>query len=141
MTDATKIAVIGSNSFSGASFSAFALDQGAEVLGMSRSPEPHEAFLPYRWGNNAAGFRFFQHDLNCDLDAIMDVIERERPEYVINFAAQSMVPQSWDHPEHWFMTNVVSTVKLHERLRHCELHALLCARHDARSLRLDRWFH
>ena len=28
--------------------------------------------------------------------------------------------ESWKHPDHWFMTNVVSTVRLHERLRHCD---------------------
>ena len=31
-----------------------------------------------------------------------------------------MVGESWKHPDHWFMTNVVSTVRLHERLRHCD---------------------
>ena len=36
---------------------------------------------------------------------------------MVNFAAQSMVEESWQHPEHWFMTNVVSTVRLHDRLR------------------------
>ncbi len=47
----------------------------------------------------------------------MALLERERPAYVVNFAAQSMVAESWLHPEHWFMTNVVSTVRLHDRLR------------------------
>ena len=111
---------MGSNSFSGASFSAFALTQGAEVLGLSRSTEPHAAFLPYQSEPNADGFRFFRLDLNHDLDEIMAVIEHERPEYVINFAALSMVPQSWENPDHWFTTNLVSTVRMHERLRHCD---------------------
>ena len=50
----------------------------------------------------------------------MGIVRAERPEYVVNFAAQSMVGESWKHPEHWFMTNVVSTVRLHERLRQCD---------------------
>ena len=116
-----KIVVIGSNSFSGASFSKSALNNGAEVIGMSRSKEPHVAFLPYRWeGVKKENFKFYQYDLNNDLDLIMDVINEERPDYVINFAAQSMVAQSWDNPDHWFMTNVVSSVRLHDRLRHCD---------------------
>ncbi len=118
MTD--KIAVIGSNSFSGATFAAFALDQGAEVLGISRSVEPDPAFLPYRWSAKSKGFRFFQFDLNRNLDEIMSLIDNEKPAYVVNFAAQSMVAQSWQEPEHWFQTNVVSTVKFHDRLRRCE---------------------
>jgi dTDP-glucose 4,6-dehydratase len=36
---------------------------------------------------------------------------------VVNFAAQSMVGESWKNPDHWMMTNVVSTVRLHDRLR------------------------
>ena len=120
MSELARILVVGSNSFSGASFCATALERGAEVIGMSRSAEPHEAFLPYVWGEHRAGFRFFQLDLNADLDRIMEVIERERPTVVVNFAAQSMVAQSWDNPDHWFMTNVVSSLRFHERLRHCE---------------------
>ena len=28
-----------------------------------------------------------------------------RPEAIVNFAAQSEVAPSWDHPEHWYETN------------------------------------
>jgi dTDP-glucose 4,6-dehydratase len=49
----------------------------------------------------------------------MDLIENERPAHVVNFAAQSMVAESWKNPDHWFLTNVVSTVRFHDRLRHC----------------------
>ena len=113
-----KIAVLGSNSFSGASFSDYALEQGAEVIGISRSAEPHRVFLPYRWTGRDSAFRFHALDLNHHLDEIADLIARERPQYVVNFAAQSMVGESWANPDHWFMTNAVSTVRLHERLRH-----------------------
>jgi dTDP-glucose 4,6-dehydratase len=43
-----------------------------------------------------------------------------RPGYVVNFAAQSMVAESWENPEHWMMTNVVSNVMLHDKLRRCD---------------------
>lgn len=112
-----KIVVIGSNSFSGASFVEFALEQGADVIGISRSAEPSPAFLPYRWRDHAGSFRFFLYDLNNHLDEIMGVLDRETPPYVVNFAAQSMVGESWKYPEHWFQTNVVAAVKLHDRLR------------------------
>jgi dTDP-glucose 4,6-dehydratase len=116
----TKCIVIGSNSFSGASFVDFLLDQGVEVIGTSRSPEAHSVFLPYRWSRKKATYRFSQCDLNHDLDKLMALVNSERPEYVVNFAAQSMVGESWKNPDHWFMTNVVSAVRLHERLRHCD---------------------
>jgi dTDP-glucose 4,6-dehydratase len=110
--------VLGSNSFSGASFVAHLLEREHRVLGVSRSAEPIAAFLPYKW-RAQQGFHFHQLDLNRDLDEITSLIGSERPDYVVNFAAQSMVAESWQHPEHWFETNVVATVKLHDRLRHC----------------------
>jgi dTDP-glucose 4,6-dehydratase len=117
VSKAGRFLVLGSNSFSGATFVDHLLQQGADVLGVSRSPEPHHAFLPYRWSDGAGQFRFVQLDLNHDLDAIVDLVRDTRPDIVANFAAQSMVAESWHNPDHWFITNVVSTIRLHEQLR------------------------
>ena len=114
-----SIFVIGSNSFSGASFIDFALQKGVGVTGTSRSAEPIDAMAPYKWGDHSK-FEFHQLDLNEDLDRISDLLHLTKPRYVVNFAAQSMVGESWQHPEHWFMTNVVSTIKLHDTLRKCD---------------------
>lgn len=120
MAGAGAVLVLASNSFSGASFIDFLLRQGARVVGVSRSPEAHRVFLPYRWSKRDGEFVFHQCDLNRDLDRLMEIVNTEKPAYVVNFAAQSMVGESWKYPDHWFMTNVVSTVRLHERLRHCD---------------------
>jgi dTDP-glucose 4,6-dehydratase len=97
------------------------------VLATSRSAEPHEAFLPYRWSANRDAVSFERIDLNSDLDKLDALMRRERPSHVVNFAAQSMVAESWQHPDHWMMTNVVSAVRLHDMLR----------RHDG----LERYIH
>jgi dTDP-glucose 4,6-dehydratase len=117
-----KILVVGSNSFSGASLIDHALQGGLEVVGLSRSPQASAVFLPYRWRTREENsrFRFRQLDLNRDLPAIMELIRDFRPGYVVNFAAQSMVAESWENPEHWMMTNVVSNVMLHDKLRTCD---------------------
>jgi dTDP-glucose 4,6-dehydratase len=112
-----KIVVIGSNSFSGSHFIDFALEEGAEVIGISRSPELHPVFLPYKKRQNAP-FRFYQLDLNQNLSRILEIIEENRPDYIVDFASQSMVAESWQNPEHWFQTNVVATIKFHDKLRH-----------------------
>jgi len=114
-----KVVVIGSNSFSGAGFTAYMLDNGFDVIGMSRSQEPDNVLLPYKWKDDT-NFTFHKLDLNNDLKSMMEVINDAKPDYVFNFAAQSMVGQSWEFPEHWFMTNIISTVKLHDQLRKCE---------------------
>jgi len=115
---AEKFLVIGSNSFSGAHFVDYLLQEKAQVLGVSRSDELHPVFLPYKQRPNAA-FEFQQLDLNRDLDRLTALLDRFAPDYVVNFAAQSMVGESWQHPEHWFQTNVVATVQLHDALRRC----------------------
>jgi len=112
------IFVIGSNSFSGASFVDFALQQGVKVIGTSRSVEPIDAMLPYKWREHG-NFSFHQLDLNKDLAGIESLLQDLKPRYVVNFAAQSMVGESWHSPQDWFMTNVVSTVNLHDILRKC----------------------
>ena len=114
-----KIFVIGSNSFSGATFAAHVLREGAEVIGASRSPEPVRSLLPYRWlPEEALGrFEFAQLDLNQDGPALLHRIGDFRPDYVVNFAAQSMVAESWANPDHWYQTNVMANVRLHEGLR------------------------
>lgn len=114
-----RIAIIGSNSFSGASFARHCLAQGFEVLGASRSEEPASCFLPYRWlpAVRRKSFRFVRADLNHDLDALMAALDDFQPDYVVNFAAQGMVAQSWQQPAHWYQTNVVANVLFHDRLR------------------------
>ncbi|MCP4138369.1 MAG: NAD-dependent epimerase/dehydratase family protein [bacterium] len=112
-----KILVIGSNSFSGASFVDYAIEKGAEVIGISRSSEPDSVFLPYKKRKNT-DFQFHKLDLNSDLDRIMQIAREFTPDYVVNYAAQSMVAESWLHPEHWFQTNAVAMVRLHDQLRH-----------------------
>lgn len=116
----TKVLVLGSNSFSGSSFISTLLKEGVDVIGASRSDEKNDVFLPYRWGQFKGQFRFEKIDLNHDLDALDALIRQERTSTIINFAAQSMVGQSWDHPEDWMTTNVVSASKLAERLRHVD---------------------
>lgn len=117
-----KILVIGSNSFSGASFVAHALTEGATVVGVSRSSELAPVFLPYRWLPSVQQevFSFHQIDLNHDLANLGDTLREFRPEYVVNFSSQSMVAESWQNPDHWMQTNVVATIRLHELLRKCD---------------------
>jgi dTDP-glucose 4,6-dehydratase len=112
-----RFLVLGSNSFSGATFVDFVARQGHEVVATSRSEEAHEAFLPYRWRDHEGRVRFQRIDINHDLDALDALMKAERITHVVNFAAQSMVGQSWLNPDHWMMTNVVSAVRLHDRLR------------------------
>lgn len=112
MSQERKIVVIGSNSFSGSDLIDLLLDDDRnEVIGISRSPEKSALFLPYK-RRQTANFRFHQLDLNIHAPQIMELLDSFEPEYVVNFAAQSEVGPSWEHPEQWFQTNAVSLAKL-----------------------------
>jgi dTDP-glucose 4,6-dehydratase len=112
----SRIAVIGSNSFSGAHFIDHALTQGYEVVGFSRSAETHGVFLPYKRNPNK-NFRFVQAHLAADQEKIAGIIRDEKISHVVNFAAQGMVAESWQNPLQWFATNTIAHIGLHERLR------------------------
>jgi len=112
-----KFLVIGSNSFSGAQFIKFLLENNNDVLGVSRSNEINDVYLPYKWGNGKGSFKFYQIDINHQLTELIDILNEFKPEYIVNFAAQGMVAQSWETPEDWYQTNVVGQVKLHDQLR------------------------
>ena len=90
-----KVAVIGSNSFSGSNFINFLLKRDYEVLAISRSKEYHDVFLPYKWSTKSpSNLTFYQMDVNKDLTNIVEKIKLFKPKYIINFAAQGMVAES-----------------------------------------------
>jgi len=112
-----KIAVIGSNSFSASHFIDYVLENSDyDIIGISRSAESNTIFLPYKRHGDKR-FKFFQLDLNNELDKIIELFIKENVEIVVNYAAQGMVGQSWENPLHWFGTNTLSIVALTDRLR------------------------
>jgi dTDP-glucose 4,6-dehydratase len=58
---------------------------------------------------------------------LLQLCDDERPEMIVNFAAQSEVAPSWEHPEHWFETNCVALSRL--------------VNHLARKDYLERYLH
>jgi len=86
-----KVAVIGSNSFSGSHFIDLLLsDTDYEVIGISRSDEKNDFYLPYK-KRDLSKFQFHKLDLNKDMDKILSLLDEIKPEYIVNFASQSMV--------------------------------------------------
>lgn len=111
-----KVLVIGSNSFSGSTFVKFLLEKEFQVVGISRSPEEYRSLLPHLWSKNLNDYQFKQFDLNNDLAEIAAYIKNEKFEIIYNFAAQSMVGESWSIPEDWIRTNVYSLSSLIKQL-------------------------
>jgi len=114
-----KIAVIGSNSFFGSHFIDYLLSKTPwEVIGISRSPENKAVFLPYFFNKNKEKrFTFFKGELGRNSQKLAALLDKEKPAVVVNFAAQSNVPASWQNPENWFMTNCLGIIRLTHHLK------------------------
>lgn len=53
-------------------------------------------------------FKFFKANI-CDRKAIYEIFESEKPEIVVNFAAESHVDRSIENPEVFLQTNILGT--------------------------------
>lgn len=117
-----KIVVLGSNSFWGQDFIDLVLrETDAQVVGISRSPEKHPVFLSYReYPKLVSRFQFHRIDIASDTSSLLDLLDDKRPDWIVNFAAQSQVVESWLHPEQWIETNVSALARIVNHLRHQE---------------------
>lgn len=61
-------------------------------------------------------FRFVKADI-CDMDAVCRVFEEEKPDLVVNFAAESHVDRSIEDPSVFLQTNVIGTQVLMDACR------------------------
>lgn len=112
--------ILGCNSFAGSTLVDHLLSKGERVIGINRSLEYSPVLRPYSINPNIKNFTFYQADLNKDFPIALEIIHKYKPKYVIDFAGQGMVAESWQNPDQWYATNILSKVKLHEVLRHCD---------------------
>ncbi|MBT9141749.1 MAG: dTDP-glucose 4,6-dehydratase 2 [Syntrophomonadaceae bacterium] len=111
--------IIGSNCFTGSHIvDALLEDPQNQVVGISRSHEYKDFFLPYkRWQNPQ--FRFYQIDLVRQFGEVVQLLDKVKPQVVINVAALSEVALSHERPVEYFETNTLGVVKLCNHLRAC----------------------
>lgn len=112
-----KILVLGSSSFSGRSLIRSILDRGDEneVIGVYRKTvlnTPYDAAEMHK-----QDFQDICLDINTDYLEIANIVRKERVTHVVNFAAMSMVAESWSVPSRWYQTNIWSLAKLVEVLQ------------------------
>ena len=122
-----QILVIGSNSFAGSQFIDFLLDKKFNVVGVSRRKEIDNKYLRYKTNKNLDKFTFYKINLNfkSDINKLIKIIKKNKIKYLVNFAAQGMVAESWINPEDWYTTNVVSNSILIKKLSNLKLRKFL----------------
>lgn len=112
-----KVLILGSNSLA-ASWTIYELlNKKIKVIGINRSDELMMSFLKHKSSKFLKFYKFYKFDLNKNNDKIIELILTEKPQIIIDFAGQGMVSPSWNFPDQWYFTNVVSKVKIHNALK------------------------
>lgn len=108
-----NVVIIGSNSFTGSHFCKYLIKKKFTIIAISRSSFPLKEFTPIKKNKR---FEFHKLDINKNLDNILKIILRKKPKYIVNFASQSMVGESWNNPKDWLYTNSVSIPLLYDKI-------------------------
>ena len=106
-----RVCILGAGGCFGQNLAMYLKPFGYEVMGIGRSetkPEPYS--LGFRWD-------YRPYHLVGDFNSAWREIEEFNPEVIINFAAQAgLVPQSWQYPEPFYLTNTILPAKIAQHL-------------------------
>lgn len=115
MTGKTYAILGGGGSF-GIHASLYLLDHAApkKVIGIGRQalrPEPFSLNIEYR-----EGYEYHTRHVTHELDLLLELLDKEKPEVIVNFAAQGEGAVSWKHSWRFFETNSMALSRLTEEL-------------------------
>ncbi len=113
-----KFLILGSNSFSaGYLIKRLINNKNYDVICVSRSKKYIKELSPFQDQKINHLIKFYQIDINNNIAKLFNLINHFKPNYVLNYAAQGEVRNSWIYPLDWYHTNVLSTIKLIEFLK------------------------
>jgi dTDP-glucose 4,6-dehydratase len=112
----SRLLILGSNSTAGSYAAYYFSREGYDVIATSRSKQGPTSQLPYLF-KNCPPVSYCIYNLNSSVAVQSALLNEISPDYILNFASQSMVGQSWDKPCDWMQTNCVGQTALLEALR------------------------
>jgi CDP-glucose 4,6-dehydratase len=109
-----RVLVTGHTGFKGSWLAEWLLHLGAEVDGLALPPPTNPSLfealnLEHRLKHHVGDIR--------DEGFVRETIEDAKPDYVFHLAAQSLVRESYQHPDETYAINVTGTINLLEALR------------------------
>lgn len=116
MNESETILILGLNSFSGAVTASKLLEEGFNVIGVNRSREIETPYRPYFKQELNSQLKIYELGSNYSGKKIVEICDEYDIPTILNFAAQSMVGQSWKYPWDWYQTNCVWLSKLTSEL-------------------------
>src|SRR3990172_6380744 len=85
-----------------------------KVIGIGRTPLRPEPFsLNVEKRKN---YEYHAYHVNYEMDSVMELLDKERPQVIINYAAQGEGAVSWKKSWRFFETNSMALAKLSEEL-------------------------
>ncbi len=124
-----KILVTGAAGFIGAALSQRLLERGDQILGVDNLNDYYDVSLKKARLNRlmgSGGFSFVQLDI-ADRQGMAELFGREKPQRVVNMAAQAGVRYSLVNPHAYVDTNIVGFMNVLEGCRHNEVDHLVYA--------------
>lgn len=85
-----------------------------KVLGIGRNPLRPEPFSLGIEKNPL--YRYHAYHVTYEIDLLLELLDREKPEVIINYAAQGEGAVSWKHSWRFFETNSMGLARLAEEL-------------------------
>ncbi len=109
-------AIIGAGGSFGIHTALYLLDNAdpKKVIGIGRNPLRPEPFtLNVEKRKN---FRYHAYHITYEMDSVLEVLDKEKPDVIINYAAQGEGAVSWKKSWRFFETNSMALAKLSEEL-------------------------
>jgi len=112
-----KYAVLGGGGSFGLHTCQYLLDQPdtARVVSIGRNQPKPEPFT-LNIGLNDKRYSYHSYHVTYELDLLLELLDREKPETIINYAAQGEGAVSWKNSWRFFETNSMALARLSEEL-------------------------
>ena len=109
--------ILGGNGVFGIHTALYLLDKAnpRKVICVGRNPEKPEPFT-LRLGHDDPRYRYEQIHIGFESDRLLELFDAEKPEVVINFAAQGEGATSWKYSWRYFDTNATALARIVEEL-------------------------
>jgi dTDP-glucose 4,6-dehydratase len=113
----TRYAVLGGGGSFGIHTSKFLLDQPdtQRVIAVGRNPAKPEPFT-LNVGKGDTRYSYHAYHVTYELDLLLELLDREKPQVIVNYAAQGEGAVSWKHSWRFFETNSMALARLAEAL-------------------------
>jgi len=102
-----KILILGISSFSGATLASFLSEKKFKIFG-TFSKKKNIYYLPF----NKKKIKIFKINLLKDTKKLLQLINKIKPEIIVDHASICMVEESWSYPDRYFKINVNSKIDL-----------------------------